>query len=221
MTILKHYNWEHSIKFNDGSITHLFIENPRTYREYVLELIKQYQGEDGNFVLSKDNKEIPISKSLNIITDPLDFLFEEKKINTKINKDLLIEVQSAALQQNSYKLISEIECYAETIKETSPHYIDFDPIDESKILKMLNFHICLEYENTATRILEYLNTSNDVLNIQNFIILNTTLYFTKEELSQLESECSSLKHNVLFIDSRNIYNAQNSIIIDYENCEIY
>ena len=51
MSILKHYNWEHEIVFEDGSITYLFIENPITLRDYVLELISQIEGAVGNFVL--------------------------------------------------------------------------------------------------------------------------------------------------------------------------
>lgn len=221
MTLLKHYNWEHEIHFEDGSITHLFIENPKTYRQYILELLAQYSGEDGNFVLSQDGKEISLSKNLSIITDPLSFIFDEKKINTKVNKDLLSVSQSAEIQQESYKIISSLECYAEQIKEQSPYNIDFDSLDEAKILKLLNFHLSLDFETMADKILEYFNTSNDILNISNFIILNTTQYFSKEELSILENECKSLKHNVLFIDSKNIYDACNPIIIDHDNCEIF
>lgn len=221
MTVLKNYNWEHSICFNDGSITHLFIENPKTYRNYILELKGQIDGYDGNFVLSEENKQISLNKSLSIITDPLCFLFDEKKINTTVNKELLKEAQSAEVQQKSYKIISEIEGYAELIRETSSYNIDFDPIDESKIIKMLNFHISLEYEDIASKLLEYLNASSDIFNIHNFIILNTTLYFSNDELSMLEAECRSLKHNILFIDPKNIYEAHNSIVIDHENCEIY
>ena len=78
MITLKHYNWEHTIKFNDGSITHLFIENPITYRDYVSELLLQINGEEGDFILS-DTEELSIPKKLAILTDPINLQFDEKK----------------------------------------------------------------------------------------------------------------------------------------------
>lgn len=221
MTTLKHYNWNHQIDFEDGSITHLFIENPVTLRKYIAELIQQIKGEEGDFVLSKDTKEIPISKNLAIIPDIVNIILEEKKINTQINKDLLHVSQSSSHQQASFTIISAIEKYAETLLEDCCYSIDFEDIDESKIIKMLNFHITTDFEDTASTLLEYLNTTHDILNISNFVILNASTYFSKEELTILEAEITSEKHNILFIDRFNHYDLKNSIIIDSDNCELY
>ncbi len=221
MTTLKHYNWNHQINFEDGSTTHLFIENPISLRKYVSELIQQIKGEEGDFILSKDTKEITISKNLAIVPDIVNIVIEEKKINTQINKDLLHISQSSSHQQASFSLISAIEKYAENILDDCCYSVDFDDIDESKILKMLNFHITTDFENTASTLLEYLNTTHDILNIPNFVILNSSTYFTKDELKILETEIASSKHNVLFIDRFNHYELKNAIIIDSDNCELY
>lgn len=221
MSELRHFEWEHTINFEDGSITHLFIENPITMRTYISELMDQINGKGGSFVLSEKGKELPIAKNLSIITDPLNIILEEKKINTKVNKDLLQISQSPELQQASFSLISTIEQYAEKLLDNCIYNIDFDSIDESKILKMLNFHITEDFETIASKLLEYLNTSNDILKITNFVIVNANIFFAKEELDILEKEISSLKHNVLFIDQSNRYNLNNVITIDFENCEIY
>lgn len=221
MTTLKHFNWNHQINFNDGSITHLFIENPITLRKYISELIQQINGNEGDFVLSKDSKEVPIPKNLAIVPDLINITLEEKKINTQINKDLLRITQGTDHQQDSFSLISAIEKYAENLLEDCCYTIDFDDIDESKILKMLNFHITTDFENTASTLLEYLNTTHDILNISNFVILNASTYFSKEELTILEAEITSEKHNILFIERFNHYDLKNSIIIDSDNCELY
>lgn len=221
MTTLKHYNWNHQIDFEDGSITHLFIENPVTLRKYIAELIQQINSDEGDFVLSKDSKEVSISKNLAIVPDLINITLEEKKINTQINKDLLRISQGTDHQQDSFSLISAIEKYAENLLEDCCYTIDFDDIDESKIIKMLNFHITTDFENTASTLLEYLNTTHDILNISNFVILNASTYFSKEELTILEAEITSEKHNILFIDRFNHYDLKNSIIIDSDNCELY
>lgn len=221
MITLKHYNWEHTIKFNDGSITHLFIESPMTYRNYVSELLLQINGEEGDFILS-DTEELSIPKKLAILTDPINLQFDEKKINSKINKDLLsIASNSQALERTSFSLISLLEQYASEIAEDYGYNIDYETPDISSILKLLSFHITTEYESLADKILEWMNITHDILKIDNFILLNLQTYFTEKEIDQLCIEASSSKHNLLLIDQFNTYKKHNVITIDSDNCELF
>ena len=221
MITLKHYNWEHTIKFNDGSITHLFIENPITYRDYVSELLLQINGEEGDFILS-DTEELSIPKKLAILTDPINLQFDEKKINSKINKDLLsITSNSQTLERTSFSLISLLEQYASEIAEDYGYNIDYETPDVSSILKLLSFHIATEYESLADKILEWMNITHDILKIDNFILLNLQTYFSENEINQLCIEASSSKHNLLLIDQFNTYKKHNVITIDSDNCELF
>lgn len=221
MSILRNFNWEHEIVFEDGSYTHLFIENPITLRKYILELLAQTNGIEGDFVLSKDNVEIPISKNLAIITDPINLQFDEKKINTRINKDIVSLIKDPELQQDSYPLLSLIEQFASKITEEYKFSIDYDIPEDSSIVKMLNFHIDTDYESPAEKLIEWVNISHEILGIENFILLNTSTFFTKEELETLTAELSAAKHNILFIDQFNLYGFSHSITIDPDNCELF
>ncbi len=221
MSILKHYNWEHSIRFEDGSITHLFIENPITFRKYVLELLQQINGEDGDFVLSDPN-EIPISKNLIMLTDPINLQFDEKKINSKINKDLLtIATGTPEIERESFSLIAGLERYALRIAEEYGYNIEYDVPEASSLLKMLSFHISTEYESQADKLLEWMNITHDILKIENFVLLNLQTYFSESELKLLYAEASSSKHNLLLINQFNYYSLPDSIIIDQDNCELF
>lgn len=221
MSVLRHYNWEHTIKFEDGSITHLFIENPITYRNYVLELLSQINGEEGDFILV-DKDELSISKNLAIITDPIDLQFDEKKINTKINKDLAsIITTDPEIEKESFSLISMLEQYASKIAEEYNYNIDYDMPEASSILKILGFHILTEYESQADKVLEWMNIAHDILKINNFVLLNMQTFFSKSELDLVCQEASASKHNLLLIDQFNVYNISNSLIIDSDNCELF
>lgn len=222
MSILRHFNWEHEINFNDGSITNLIIENPVTLRNYVIELSGQINGEEGNFILSENNQETPLQKKMAFIPNPIVLDFDEKKINTNINKDLLsIITKNPEIQKSTFPLLSMIEKYAESIVEEYGYNISYTDVDESSLIKLLNFHINKEYVSPADKLIEWINITHDIMHIENFVILNLSLYFTREEEQILCSECSSSKHNILLINRSNINNRNSSIIIDNDNCEIF
>lgn len=222
MSTLRHYNWEHEINFNDGSVTHLFLENPITMREYAYELLDQIEnGAEGNFVLSEDATELSIQKNIAIITDPINLKFDEKKINAKINKDLLTVTNNPGLQKDFFPLISLLEQYAMQIVDDYKMSISYEIPEQASIIKMLGFHINTEYSNLSDKLLEWMNITHDLLGIGNFIILNLNMFFSNEEISLLCSECSSLKHNLLLIDQYNRYEIPKSITIDIDNCELF
>lgn len=222
MSTLRHYNWEHEITFSDGSITHLIIENPITLRNYILELSRQINGGEGSFVLSDNEQETSIQKKLAFVSNPITLEFDEKKINAKINKDLLQLVgNNAEIQKATFPLLSKIENYAESITEEYGYNISYTNIDEASIIKMLNFHINQEYNSPADKLIEWMNITHDIMQIENFVILNLSVFFTEEEESILCSEASALKHNLLLIDRSENNKWTNKVIIDEDNCEIY
>lgn len=223
MKVLRHFNWEHEIVFNDGSITNLIIENPLTLRSYVLELMSQINEGEGDFVLSEGEEEISISKNLAFVANPIALEFDEKKINTKINKDLLQLVNKTSdIQKITFPLLSMIEQYAEKVVEEYGYNIAYKEFGEAEVIKMLNFHIDQEYDSPADKILEWMNITHDILQIENFVILNLSLYFSESELDLLCSEASSMKHNLLLIDRVKLYDNKTSIItIDGDNCELF
>lgn len=212
--------WEHKILFEDGSITQLVIENPITYRNYILELKSQINGEDGSFILSVDNKELNFGKNLEILTDPICFEFDTRRINTKIAKDIVGIACSGEYCKDVYPLISSITCMAENLVDAYPMNITYDEPTIESMVKMLSFHLDPEYEDSAEKILEWMNIYHDILGIGNFVVLNSELFFTEEELLLLSEEASSLKHNILFINQTCKYSWDRRIIIDYDNCEI-
>ena len=218
--ILASPKWEHKILFDDGSITHLTIENPITFRKYVLELQSQLKGDDGSFVLSQDNAEVSISKNLAMLSDSICFEFDTRKINAKIVKDIIGMACSGEYCKDVYPLISSITCMAENLVEAYPLNISYDDPTIESLGKMLSFHLEPEYDNSCDKLLEWMTINHDVLNIGNFIILNPELYFSEEELAVISSEASSSKHNVLFIDATCKYRYDRNIIIDEDNCEI-
>ena len=59
------YNLELELKENQILI--LSVENPKIYREFLKDLWNQYKGDDGNFILSDNTKELKISQKIECI----------------------------------------------------------------------------------------------------------------------------------------------------------
>lgn len=222
MMILRNYNWEHEIRFDDGTVTHLVIENPKTLRDYSSELMSQTLGEEGSFVLSHDNEVLSIAGNVAVAINPIFLEFDEKRINTKIIKDLVSFVkQDPEKQKEFYPLSSFIEKYANKIVDDYYVSLKFDIPDEASVLKMLNFKICLDDGSYAERLLEWVNMNREMLGYSVFVILNANDFFTYDEMLVLDNELKSLKCDVLFIDASNKYCFENTIIIDNDNCELF
>ena len=83
-TKISSHNWEHQIKFNDGSTTLLVIEDSDTFRKYITELKSQIEGLEGDFAFSNEKDSLSFKDRFAIITNPLQVDFTDKRIQTKI-----------------------------------------------------------------------------------------------------------------------------------------
>lgn len=63
-----------------NQVTEWIIESPDLFARYVQELICQCEGKDGDFVLSKNDKIVEISKYMEVIINPFGIDINNKKI---------------------------------------------------------------------------------------------------------------------------------------------
>ena len=223
---LVHPDYEYHIDFSEDSITAFFFDNPVSLRAWFMELVNQYKGEKGKFVLSEKGEEISISENMMIVSDPLLFEISDKKITNKIQSMLKSYVLSSDMFIKTQTILSEIEKYAEEIKAEFGYPINFDKFDSIVLLKMISFGIEYEFSSELEKLLEYMNLLHDICGIKAFVILNTFSVFSKQEIEQLCKDCSLQGHSLLFIEgSSSLSDEQllflNKVIIDSDGCELY
>ena len=66
------------------------IESPIRWREIQKELFLQQQGEEGQWVLSKENKELKLSKAVEMISNPLQLDENQRRIMSALLKSCAI-----------------------------------------------------------------------------------------------------------------------------------
>ena len=102
--ILAHSELTESLHISDFEVTEWIVESPELFIQYLNELSVQINGQNGRFVLSRNDKELNISKSIEIIFSPFLLEINEKKVLSKI----YLELQDIANDENTYLKTREL-----------------------------------------------------------------------------------------------------------------
>ncbi len=222
-TKLVNPNWEHQIKFNDGSTNLLVIENSDVFRNYIINLQLQANGEDGPFVLSDENEIVPIKDRLFFTLNPLSIELVDKKVQAKITallKSLLLKEDHCGALST---VLATIESFALGIEEDFPFEVEHVEPDVSALIKMLGFSLKVDYQDEIEKLLEYTNVLHDICNIDHFVFVSLYDYFSEQTIETFCKECNMNKHNLLLIErhNQNPPNGASKILIDSDLCEIF
>lgn len=219
--IFQYKSFNFKIDFDDKNIFSLIIENKRVYRKIIEDLVNNSNIEDGNIILSKNNKLIIPEKEIFVFLDYFNFDINKLVLN-KYYKEL--------------KNLSENEFLNETleIKEILKDYINKliennyslkfeDDLDVSQILKA--FSIKFERsENLLLNLFEWIKILNEILGYEIFFFINLENFLSEDELLEFFKFILYNKYRVVFLENfyRNkLSDDEKLIIIDNDLCEIF
>ena len=204
-----------------SNIFSLIVENKRAYRKIIEDLVNNSNIEDGNIILSKNNKLVMPEKEIFVFLDYFNFDINKFVLN-KYYKEL--------------KNLSENEFLNETleIKEILKDYINKliennyslkfeDDLDISQILKA--FSIKFERsEDLLLNLFEWLKILNELLGYEIFFFINLENFLSENELLEFSKFIVYNEYKVVFLENfyRNkLSDNDNLIIIDNDLCEIF
>lgn len=219
--IFQYKGFNFKINFEEKNIFSLIVENKKIYRKIIEDLINNTGIEDGNIILSKNNKLIVPEKEIFVFLDYFNFDINKFVLN-KYYKEL--------------KNLSENEFLNETleIKEILLGYINKltennyslkfdDDLDISQILKA--FSIKFEKsEELLLNLFEWVKILNEILGYEIFFFINLGSFLSNNELLEFSKFMLYNKYKVVFLEnfSRNkLSDNDNIIIIDNDLCEIF
>ena len=209
------------IDFEEKNVFSLIVENKKAYRKIIEDLVNNSNIEDGNIIISKNNKLIMPEKEIFVFSDYFNFDINKLVLN-KYYKEL--------------KNLSENEFLNETIeiKEILKDYINKlidnnyslkfeDDLDISQILKA--FSIKFERsEDLLLNLFEWLKILNEVLGYEIFFFINLENFLSEDELLEFSKFILYNKYKVVFLENFNrnrLFDDDNLIIIDNDLCEIF
>ena len=221
--ILAHSELAEVLNMSDFKVTEWIVESPELFIQYLNELSTQINGQAGRFVLSRNDKELNISKSIEIIFSPFLLELNEKKVLSKIYQEL----QDIANDENTYlktrELVTAIQQYFLDVEQSYSMTLSInDDIDLQSLFKLLRVKIEVDSLSLFEILLQYIKLQTVLLNKKLIILVNANSYLTETQLQEL---CLFSQHNeinILLYESNQRYFTKNikTYIIDKDKCEI-
>lgn len=217
-------NYKHNlnVKFDENTVNTIVIENKHTMSNIIFELIKQMEGEDGEFVLSTENKILDINKYLDIVIDPFNINFNSKKIINSLYHEL--NETALVLDEEKRKINEAIICSLDRIIFNEiytgiNHNLDFQWSD---IFKLYNVSFSLEHISLLEKLIEYIKIQSTFLKTKVLVFINLKSYLTTNDLIELYRQAAYNKIHLLLIDNCESIKINNEEItlIDKDNCII-
>ena len=202
MKRLSHKWFDEPIELSREEHYHLIIEDPKRYRDFLLELREVTNGTPSEmFRYYDDEKECSFSKDIYLIENPLDIPFDEKKLNLTIQKDLSSKI-SYHEKEEYLLLIQKINEYIENISNDYPLFLDFDhDMPLLNFLKAFSLQYSGDEEDYLSYLVHKLRILSQVFSYKIFIIQNIHDYLTQDEIILLEQEMLSLEIIGIFISN--------------------
>lgn len=209
------------IEVSEQRINTLVIESPGFLYDLVNDIKKQIDNLDGNTILSFHNEPISFHKCADLITDPLSFEINNRKIMTKI----LSALEKCGLEDVYYeqtqKLMAQIEAYINELTLNFDANIVCDDISLQRILKAAEIYVADEYERLIDRIYAYMELVREFEGDKLFIFVNLSSFVEFEQLQEFAVTVVGHSYRVLLIDSQDFKRLENEnrLIIDQDLCE--
>lgn len=200
------------------------IESPIVFSGYLQELYGQCVKKQGRFVLSTRDKELDMTKSIEIITDPFAVDLNGRKILNKLYAELNELSQGEEMYTRTLELTGHIQEYILQLEGNTSHILQFNSeIDISGLLKVMDVKLEDMEEEFFERLCSYIRSAVDVLRIKLFVFVNLRSYLTDEQMQKLIQEIMYQEAQALFIENQERACLEGGMryIIDKDRCEIY
>jgi len=209
-----------AIEFRENEIPVLVIENPWEYRKAVIMLRSQLCSEPGDFCLGERHQMIDIAKNVDLVTDPFNLDFDNRKILSGLIR--LAAEELSELSDPKMRLLQDINSFFGEVALSLPYTVDYAQIETiDGLIRHMGLKIDRDSMSFPEQLLEYLRLQRDFLGKRLVIFLNLRRSLTEEELKSLYRSVQYEKLNILllesFIDSAPLDN-EHLILVDNDLC---
>ena len=219
---LTHVHLETSLTLSDEHVQLLIVENPTEYYNMVSDLDVQFDGQDGMFVFSADDKIVPAAKYGAMISDLFHFDLNDKKLLTLLYKRL----ENIAFSEKIslfYELTSKSVGFLEEVSFTVPFTLEYNEPQPSDYFKMSGLKFAKVYDTLEEKIACYINVLIELKQCEFIVFVNLKSVLSDEKLEQIYAHCRSEQVGLLLIEDvkrRKLLPCEKAVIITDDLCEI-
>ncbi len=223
MKRLAHPELSQTIDFEENITNTLVIENKNFFRKLIADLMIQFEGGDGELVLSGAYEPIDIARNIEVISQFVPFEINKKillnKLCTAVEKTAMNEENYAATQA----LLADIERYLDTLLFDLPYEFEYEKLNASALIKAFGIALNEAYEDDLEKIMDYMQLVRELDRDKIFVFINMRSYYADETMELFVKEAQSRKFHLLLIDNTeyNRLSGERRLIIDADLCEIF
>lgn len=201
---LKILGLDHDLTIEESTVSVLEILDRRFFQKFILNLYKMISGEEGeDYVTLFDTANpLTVEKEVFMVLDILNLYMNDKKVK----KDLIVKLHDIYLQQaESIELWNHIESnsirLAENIMEEFSLPLEYDELEVSDFLKLLNFVVAPVDTGSFTDHLMGFVDLVEAFNLYRVLIfVNIKSYLQDEEIVELYKYCTYKKVRLIIIE---------------------
>lgn len=187
------------------------IENAEALYTMTNDLWQQVNGKEGSVIVSCDFKELKLSKSAEMIVNPFSIDNNEKRIVSKLYRELS-EMAVNELFEEVGHVNSEIIQFLDLLLDRSQYNLISDlDVDIQGLLKLYNVKIADDGEDIVSKFISYIRALNEICGVIMVITLNLKQFFSEQQLLQLYEFCRYQKVTIV-----NIGGGSGRVDIPYE-----
>lgn len=210
------------LALEENQVNSLIIENPIIMCEVVRDLMSQMKGENGDWILSEEDNMLPFLKNCVFIDNPFVINSNEKRILTKLYKELADQVKNL-MYEEYMQLTSATFSFLEQLFTTVPYHLDMElEVDVSTMLKAYDVKLASDCVEPLEMLIDYLRAISSICGIRVVWLLNLKQFLSKEQMEQLYEFCFYEKIYLINIEGQQKYllPQEKSVIIDEGLCLI-
>lgn len=199
----------------------IVVENQNLLARILMDIHAQIAGDDGETVVSEDNKVVVLKKRVELLSQFFPFSINQKSLITKISGEL----EKVAVQEhyeNTMKFLSEVESFFWDLSLELKGDIRFENINVSAIIKAIGVSIRDEYDTLCEALIDYMELVREYDKDKLFIILNLRSFVNDREINSFFDTILRQHYHVILLENceHTVLQTEERYIIDADLCEI-
>lgn len=219
--IFVHPDIEGIINITGENVPTVVVESPDLLRRIISNIYQQINGNDGEAVLSENNKSLVFSKSADLLSSFIPFEINRKPLVTKIISKLESKSSEGDFYLKSAELLSEIEKYLNDLSFDFFCNIVYTKLNIGALLKAVGPEIVDDYDTVSEKILDYMELVREFDADKLFITVNMRSFVDTAEITEFMHSVVSHGFKVLMFENKDydLIEYENRITIDKDLCQ--
>lgn len=211
----------HILRFGEGYVPELVIENKKMFFNMVDSMARQADGMGGDCVLSVSDRPVDFCKYADLIVQFAPFEINRKSLLTKLYAALEQKAHSADLIAKTAELLSDLERYMLELAEDYPFEISCRKLAVGSVIRALSPEVEESDQTPLERVFSYMELVRDLDRDKLFVMVNMRSYFQDEEMELFTQSVAMHNFNVLLLENHEAtkLNYTKRFVIDGDLCE--